>query len=479
MNPEPAPSSESAPLAEAPEASTAEVEAPEVADPAAEHITPDPEPEPELASEPEAAAVPEPGAEPAAAAEPATAAEPAPDPEPEPEPEAAAEPPSVSEQAAPPSEALAAPRAETAEPPAPSPEIGATADAGAAPPVAPGAAAPTGPPSETGKIIGGVITSITADEVELTLDDGRPAVINRRNFDDQNTDPTTVYNVGDRAEGAVLSREDPRKRVTLSRAWALKKRSWERLAAIAESGELLSGTISSVSKKGVIVDVGVRGFVPATHLELEPPKDLKSYVGKTLDFKILEFDLDKERLVLSRRSLLLKDQRKQMHDLMASLTIGETRTGTVSSLADYGAFVDIGGVNGLVHLSELSWSRVRHPKDMVTVGDEVQVKVLDVKVKKRRISLSMRQLAEDPLARLKPGEIVTGPVSRLVDFGAFVDLGGVEGLVHLSEMAEYRVTSPEEIVTPGEEIRTIVLSVDKKRRRIELSIRQAVSHDFG
>jgi small subunit ribosomal protein S1 len=222
--------------------------------------------------------------------------------------------------------------------------------------------------------------------------------------------------------------------------------------------------------------VGVRGFVPASHLELAPVGDLQPYAGQELALRVLDVDADRERLVLSRRSLLLKEQRRSMHDVLSSLQPGEVRRGRVASLSDYGAFVDVGGVNGLVHLSELSWQRVRHPSDVVQVGDEVDVKVLDVKVKKRRVSLSIRQLTEDPLGALVPGEIRTGPVTRLVDFGAFVDLSGVEGLVHLSELAEYRVSAPEEIVAPGEEVRVKVLSVDRKRRRVELSIRQAAEY---
>lgn len=338
---------------------------------------------------------------------------------------------------------------------------------------------PVAAPSDAGRVVGGTITAISAEEVDLTLDDGRPAVINRRNFDDQGSDPTAVYSVGDRAEGAVLAREDPKKRVVLSRSWALKRQAWEKMAALAESGETLTTTITGVSKRGVVVDVGLRGFVPASHLEIEPPTDLSGYVGQTVELKVLELDPAKDRLVLSRRSLLLREQRRAVHDLLTALTVGEIRTGTVASLVDYGAFVDLGGVTGLVHVSELSWERVRKPSDAVQVGQEVQVKILDVKIKKRRVSLSMRQLTDDPLRAIPVGEIVTGTVVRLVDFGAFVDIGSGEGLVHLSELAEHRVFTPEEIVTPGEEVRVKVVSVDKKRRRIELSIRQAATIDFG
>lgn len=323
----------------------------------------------------------------------------------------------------------------------------------------------------------GLVTSVTSDEVELTLDDGRAAVINRRNFASDNQDPSEILSPGDRAFGAELSREDPKQRVVLSRAWALKRMAWERIMQVAGLNETLTGKVVSLGSKGVVVDVGARGFVPTSHLELESVSDLSPYLGQVLELKVLEADPQRERLVLSRRSLLLKDQRRKVQELLAKLKPGDSCHGTVTSITNYGAFVDIGGVNGLVHLSELSWRRIRRPSDIVTLGDEVDVTVLDVKAKKRRVSLSIRRLTPDPLSELEVGELRRGPVTRLVDFGAFVALGDLEGLVHLSELAEYRVSTPEEVVAPGDEVGVKILSIDKKRRRIELSIRQAA--EFG
>jgi small subunit ribosomal protein S1 len=328
-----------------------------------------------------------------------------------------------------------------------------------------------------GKIVEGVVTSVSSDEVELTLDDGRPAVISSRNFANDNTEPTEVLSPGDRAFGAELAREDPKNRVVLSRAWALKRRAWESIVQAASQNESVTGRVVSLGAKGVVVDAGVRGFVPTSHLDLEIPKDLTPYLDQVLELKVLEADPQRERLVLSRRSLLLREQRRKAQELLASLRPGETHRGKVTSITDYGAFVDIGGVNGLVHLSELSWRRVRDAREVVSLGQEVEVQVLDVKVKKRRISLSIRRLAPDPLSELEVGQIHQGPVTRLVDFGAFVALGEVEGLVHLSELAEYRVSAPEQVVAPGEEVRVKILSVDPGRRRVELSIRQAA--EFG
>ncbi len=363
------------------------------------------------------------------------------------------------------------------------PAPAAPAQSPVAPPTAPGSAPPPPPteigasePSAPGKIVEGVVTQVSSDAVELTLDDGRPAVINRRNFGLNNEEPSSVLSVGDRAFGAELAREDPKNRVVLSRVWALKRQAWDKLAQQANEGEIIRCRVVSASKKGLVVDAGVRGFVPASHLELEPVRDFEPYLSETLELKILEIDPRREKLVLSRRAILQKAQRRERQELMGSLKVGEVRTGRIQSLADYGAFVDLGGVSGLVHLSELSWYRVGKPADVVKVGDEVEVKILDVKVKKRRISLSMRQTAPDPLKAIEVGGIVVGKVSRLVDFGAFVLIDGFEGLVHLSELAEYRVSTPEAVVAPGDEVRVKVLSVDPSRRRIELSIRRAAEY---
>ncbi len=358
------------------------------------------------------------------------------------------------------------------------------AEAPSPPPPPPGASTPVVPPPPSGgpapasphlgKTVEGVVTAVSADEVELTLDDGRQAVISRRNFGLHNEAPSEVLSVGDRVFGVELAREDPKDRVVLSRSWALKRQAWTKLIEHAKKGETVRCRVVSASRKGLVVDAGVRGFVPASHLELSPVQDFEPYLDQTLDLKILEIDPRREKLVLSRRAILQREQRKERQEFMSSLKVGEVRRGTVQSLADYGAFVDLGGVSGLVHLSELSWYRVGRPADVVSVGDEVEVKVLDVKVKKRRIGLSIRQTTDDPLKAIEPDSILVGTVTRLVDFGAFVLIEGFEGLVHLSELAEYRVSSPEAVVAPGDEVRVKVLSVDPSRRRIELSIRRAV-----
>jgi small subunit ribosomal protein S1 len=369
------------------------------------------------------------------------------------------------------------PNAEVSEPAKPS--IGDTAVPGQ---IAPRPVKPSTVKADAkaGHVVVGTVTAISKDEVDLTLEDGRPAVIRRENFDAHGTDPMTVLTIGDGVEGAVLAREDPKGRVVLSRTWALKRKAWETLANAHASGESITAKVTSASKKGLVIDAGVRGFAPAAHVELEPSGDLSKFVGEVFEWRVLEANPSKDRLLLSRRSILMREDRKKAHERLASLKVGEVVSGKVVSIAPYGVFVDIGGLNGLVHVSELSWDRLRSPGAAVKVGQDVEAKVVEVKVRKRRVGLSIRQLQPDPLTQLPVGEVVVGTVVRLVDFGAFIDIGGgVEGLAHLSELAEFRVTAPEEVVMPGEELRVKILGVDKKRRRIELSVRQAVSYDFG
>jgi len=335
------------------------------------------------------------------------------------------------------------------------------------------------PPSDRdtyhpGHTVEGLVTSVSDHEVELTLDDGRKAVIPSRDFSLDNTDPRSLLSVGDKAFGAELMREDPKSRVVLSRVWALKTKAWAAAEQAKESGELVNARVSSAGTKGAVVDLkGLRGFVPSSHLRLDESGDLESFVGEVLQLRVIEVDPKRERLVLSRRSLLLKERRKELADMLADLKPGDVRTGKVVSITNYGAFVDIGGLTGLVHLSELSWKRVRNAAEVVSVGDEVEAKVIGVDTRRRRVGLSIRQLTKDPLAQFEVGAVLTGMVTRVADFGAFVRLGEIEGLVHVSEMAEHRVSAPEDVVVPGEEVYVEVMSIDDKRRRIELSMRRA------
>lgn len=343
-------------------------------------------------------------------------------------------------------------------------------------PIVPPVAEPHAPHAM--QIVGGIITAISPREVDLTLDDGRPAVIPREHFDLAGTDPTTVLQVGDGAEGAVLAREDPKDRVVLSRRWVQRDRAWKKVTASLEDKSTLHCRVTAVSPRGVTVDVsGLEGFVPLNHLHLvEDPPD-PELVGEMLDLRVLSADREKDRLLLSRRAALLKEQRRQETEALHGLKVGATYRGVVEELASFGVFVNVGGVRGLVHVSELSWDRVASPKGIVAVGDEIDVKVLEVKVKKRRVALSRKALLEDPLAEIAEGAVLSGTVTRLVDYGAFVDIGPAQGMVHISELAEYPPNHPSEIVMQGDDVQVRVLKVNRPKRRIELSIRQALYPD--
>ena len=233
-----------------------------------------------------------------------------------------------------------------------------------------------------------------------------------------------------------------------------------------------------VVKGGLILDIGLRGFLPASLVELRRVRDLQPYVGKELEAKIIELDKNRNNVVLSRRAWLEETQKEQREDFLANLKPGEVRKGVVSSIVNFGAFVDLGGMDGLVHVSELSWKHVEHPSQVVQVGDEIEVKVLEVDLDRERISLSLKQTLQDPWNEFasshQVGELVYGRVTKLVPFGAFVQVGeGIEGLVHISEMATHHVELPEQVVSPGDELWVKIIDIDLQRRRISLSIKQA------
>src|SRR3989440_2315221 len=245
-----------------------------------------------------------------------------------------------------------------------------------------------------------------------------------------------------------------------------------------DDGDIVTGTVIEVVKGGLILDIGLRGFLPASLVELRRVRDLQPYVGKELEAKIIELDKNRNNVVLSRRAWLEETQKEQREEFLANLKPGETRKGVVSSVVNFGAFVDLGGMDGLVHVSELSWKHVDHPGSVVQVGDEIEVQVLDVDLDKERISLSLKATQQDPWQEFatthRVGELVYGRVTKLVPFGAFVQVGdGIEGLVHISEMSQHHVDLPEQVVTPGEELWVKIIDLDLQRRRISLSIKQA------
>ena len=284
--------------------------------------------------------------------------------------------------------------------------------------------------------------------------------------------------MGETIESLVLTKEDKEGRLILSRKRAQYERAWGKIEQLKEEDGMVSGPVIEVVKGGLIVDIGLRGFLPASLVELRRVRDLQPYVGQTLEAKIIELDKNRNNVVLSRRAWLEETQKEQREEFLDNLKPGEARKGIVSSVVNFGAFVDLGGMDGLIHVSELSWKHVDHPSSVVAVGDEVDVQVLEVDLDRERISLSLKATQQDPWQQFagahKVGELVYGRVTKLVPFGSFVQVGdSIEGLVHISEMSAHHVDLPEQVVSPGEELWVKIIDLDLQRRRISLSIKQA------
>jgi len=332
---------------------------------------------------------------------------------------------------------------------------------------------------EDGQIVEGTVVKVDRDEVLLDIGYKSEGVIPARELSIRNdVDPSEIVSLGDAIEALVLQKEDKEGRLVLSKKRAQYERAWGTIEKIKEEEGVVSGPVIEVVKGGLILDIGLRGFLPASLVELRRVRDLQPYVGKTLEAKIIELDKNRNNVVLSRRAWLEETQKEQREDFLANLKPGEVRKGTVSSVVNFGAFVDLGGMDGLVHVSELSWKHVDHPGSVVQVGDEIEVQVLEVDLDRERISLSLKATQQDPWQEFagnhRVGELVYGRVTKLVPFGAFVQVGdGIEGLVHISEMSAHHVDLPEQVVTPGEELWVKIIDLDLQRRRISLSIKQA------
>ena len=330
-----------------------------------------------------------------------------------------------------------------------------------------------------GDIVEGTVVKIDHDEVLLDIGYKTEGVILSRELSiKHDVDPSEIVEVGDTIEALVLTKEDKEGRLMLSKKRAQYERAWGAIEELKEKDEPVKGTVIEVVKGGLIMDIGLRGFLPASLVEMRRVRDLQPYVGKELEAKIIELDKNRNNVVLSRRAFLEQTQSEVRSEFLNQLQKGQIRKGVVSSIVNFGAFVDLGGVDGLVHVSELSWKHIDHPSEVVEVGQEVTVEVLDVDMDRERVSLSLKATQEDPwrqFARTHAiGQIVPGKVTKLVPFGAFVRVEeGIEGLVHISELAERHVDVPDQVVTVGQEVMVKVIDIDLERRRISLSLKQA------
>ena len=332
---------------------------------------------------------------------------------------------------------------------------------------------------DEGDLVNGTVVKIEKDEVLLDIGFKSEGVIPVRELSiRKDANPADIVNLGDTIEALVLQKEDKDGRLILSKKRAEYERAWNRIEEKFNSGENVEGEVIEVVKGGLILDIGLRGFLPASLVDLRRVKDLTAYLGTTIEARVIEMDRNRNNVVLSRRVVLEESRKAERTEILSKLKAGMRLKGTVSSIVDFGAFVDLGGIDGLIHISELSWNHVNHPSEVVKVGQEVEVEVLDVDLNRERISLGLKQTTEDPwrsLVKKYPvGAIVEGTVTKLVPFGAFVDLGeGIEGLVHISEMANKHVDQPAQVTHVGAKVQVKVMEIDLDRRRISLSMKSA------
>lgn len=332
---------------------------------------------------------------------------------------------------------------------------------------------------DEGDLIDGTVVKIEHDEVLVDIGFKSEGVIPARELSiRKDADPSEVVSLGDKLEALVLQKEDKDGRLILSKKRAEYERAWIQVEDKFKAGEVVTGEVIEVVKGGLILDIGLRGFLPASLVDLRRVKDLSAYLGTEIEARVIEMDRNRNNVVLSRRVLLEEGRKNERAEILEKLSKGMRLKGTVSSIVDFGAFVDLGGIDGLIHISELSWSHVNHPSEVVKVGEEVEVEVLDVDLQRERISLGLKQTTEDPWTKLVEtypvGTVVDGKVTKIVPFGAFIELGAnVEGLVHISEMAMKHIDSPAQVVHVGDTVKVKVMDVNVERRRISLSMKAA------
>ncbi|MGH2962098.1 MAG: 30S ribosomal protein S1 [Solirubrobacterales bacterium] len=333
-------------------------------------------------------------------------------------------------------------------------------------------------PINEGDVVGGEVVRIDKDEVLVDIGYKSEGVIPATELSiRRSVDPATEVSLGDRVDALVLTKEDAEGRLILSKKRARFEKAWRRIEAAAESGEPVDGTVIEVVKGGLILDLGVRGFLPASLVDIRRVHNLDEFMGNQLECKVIELNRSRNNVVLSRRAVLEEERKEVRQQILGRLQPGQIVEGKISNIVDFGAFVDLDGIDGLIHISELSWSHVNHPSEVLSIGDTVRVKVLDIDRDRQRISLGLKQTREDPWQRVldsySSGDVLEGKVTKVVAFGAFVEIvPGVVGLVHISELAEHHVESPSEVVSPGDEVRVKILEIDEERRRISLSIKR-------
>ena len=334
-----------------------------------------------------------------------------------------------------------------------------------------------------GDVVTGKVVRIDKDEVLIDIGYKSEGVIPVAELSiRRSVDPADEVELGEEVDALVMQKEDADGRLILSKKRARFEKAWKRIEAAAESGEPVEGSVIEVVKGGLIIDLGVRGFLPASLVDIRRVQDLEEFRGQELRCKVIELNRSRNNVVLSRRAMLEEERREVRQRILDDLAPGKTVTGVVSNIVDFGAFVDLDGIDGLIHISELSWSHVNHPSELLEIGQEVEVKVLDVDRDRQRISLGLKQTQADPWQRVlesyQQGDVVHGRATKVVTFGAFVEiLQGVEGLVHISELADRHIENPREIVSQGDHVLVRIIEVDPERRRLSLSMKRVMPGD--
>ena len=331
---------------------------------------------------------------------------------------------------------------------------------------------------DEGDIVTGTVVRVDKDEVLVDIGYKSEGVVPANELSiRKSVDPSDEVAVGDVIDALVLTKEDADGRLILSRKRARFERAWQRIEKAAEEGTPVSGTVIEVVKGGLILDLGVRGFLPASLVDIRRVADLDEFLGKSLECRVIELNRFRNNVVLSRRAVLEEERRGAREMILDRMNVGDLVIGTISNIVDFGAFVDLDGIDGLIHISELSWSHVNHPSEVLNIGQKVNVRVLDIDRDRQRISLGLKQTQKDPWQQVfenrQVNEIVHGRVTKLVSFGAFVEIEeGVEGLIHISELAQHHVEDPAEIVRPGQEVNVKIIEIDPERRRLSLSLKR-------
>ncbi len=347
-----------------------------------------------------------------------------------------------------------------------------------------------------GEIVSGTVVRVDAREILIDIGAKSEGIVEQKELEKMSAEALKKIRVGDTLLAFILRAENREGNVVLSLARAQLEHDWRDAEELLKSGQVFDAQVAGFNKGGLIVRVGkVRGFVPATQLESiarkkaegagEPSEsDLSVLVGKKIKLKVIELDRERNRLILSERAAMREVRREQKERLLSEIKEGAVLTGAVTSVADFGVFVDLGGVDGMIHLSEMSWTKINHPSDLVKVGDQVQVHVLGIDRERERIALSLKRTRKEPWTtveeRYKPGQLVTGTITKLASFGAFARLeDNIEGLIHISELADRRIQHPKEVVKEGDTLQLRVIRVDAARRRLGLSLKRAAEEYAG